>query len=320
MNTQFANDIVAGLQANPKKLFSKYFYDETGSRLFQEIMALPEYYLTRSEQEIVERYAGEILAVCLEGSPERRLTIVELGAGDGAKTIYLLRRCLQNAINARFFPIDISVAALQDLSALIQHELPAITLEPLHGEYFDGLARVQGDADTHNLILFLGSNIGNFTFEQGVAFFQRIRSFMRPHDALLVGFDLKKSPAVVLSAYNDVAGITAEFNYNLLRRINNELQGTFDISTFIHAPYYDPESGEARSYLVSTCPQTVEVAGALIHFDAWESIHTEISRKFTLTDIQQIAHKAGFTVIQNFFDEQRYFADSVWKVAQREQE
>lgn len=166
---------------------------------------------------------------------------------------------------------------------------------------------------TRNVVLFLGSNIGNFRNTQAISFLRALYEGLNEGDLLFIGFDLKKDPAVVLSAYNDKEGVTKRFNLNLLERINRELSGNFDLGTFKHFPVYDPLTGTTTSYLVSTREQEVEVMGSKIEFDQWEAIHMEISQKYSMRDIESLATQTGFGIVHNFYDSKHYFVNSVWK-------
>ncbi len=314
MNTMtFAQDVLRGLTSAPKWLPSKYFYDDEGSRIFQEIMGLEEYYLTGCEMEILRHQAASILQHCRTHNDEP-FEVLEFGAGDGTKTRVLLKHFLEANAQFTYVPIDISRAAIEHLADTLTQELEALHIHPFHAEYVDGLARLNSSSSVRKIVLFLGSNIGNFTDDEACAFLRAIRSNLRSGDKLLIGFDLKKDPRVILRAYNDEKGVTARFNLNLLKRINNELDGDFDLTSFVHAPLYDVVSGEARSYLVSTKRQTVSIADISIAFNEWEAIHTEISRKYSIASIEAMAKRTGFVVQHHFTDSRHYFVDSLWNV------
>ena len=252
----FAYDVLAGLSERPKRLDSRYFYDDRGSVLFSRIMELDEYYPTRCETAILTRHAGEIVSEM----GERPLNLVDLGAGDGKKTVILLRALREAGLDVRFVPIDISEGAMRTLIDAVRAELPGLTIEGLVSEYVDGVHYLGQDGSARrNLVLFLGSNIGNFNRVGCRRFFRRIWSVLGDDDRFLVGFDLKKDIEVLLAAYNDAGGVTAEFNLNLLARINRELGADFDLSKFRHYGTYNVFSGAMESYLVSLATQTVRV-------------------------------------------------------------
>lgn len=308
-----ADDVRNGLQQTPKRLSSQFFYDAVGSHLFQQIMHLPEYYLTRSEYEVLDNHKDDLLR---HFAPDRQpFELVELGAGDGLKTKILLRHFLDEQAPFSYVPIDISEDALIDLATSLQKQWPMLSIQPQHDEYFHALEWLSGTSDKRKVVLFLGSNIGNFSPDAAVGFYKQLSDSLRPGDLVLTGFDLQKHPAVILAAYNDRQGVTRAFNLNLLHRLNEELDADFNLAMFDHYPTYNPETGEARSYLVSQKKQTVHI-GALdldVSFDYGEVIHTEISRKFTPKQIQELADATGFTVNATFTDCKGYFVDVIFE-------
>lgn len=312
-NKLFAYDVQQGLSTEPKQLSSKYFYDKTGDRIFQAIMHMPEYYLTRSEYEILDLYKEEMLV--LFNNRTSSFNLVEFGAGDGLKTKLLLQHFSQQKANFKYVPIDISGHVLQQLVKDLKQQLPHLAVEPLQDDYFMALNRLSKTTKARNVVLFLGSNIGNFTEEEAIRFLKAMGKDLNPGDLALIGFDLKKDPQLILKAYNDSAGITRAFNLNLLSRINRELNGNFDLDKFQHYPTYDPASGEARSYIISKMAQQVYI-GSLkqtFHFEAWEPIHVEISRKYDTATIQKYAAKTGFAVKQLFYDSHHYYINALWE-------
>ncbi|MEQ8245632.1 L-histidine N(alpha)-methyltransferase [Fulvivirga sp.] len=307
---QFASDVLEGLSAQPKRLSSKYFYDQKGDELFQQIMALDEYYLTRTEYSILDQFKGQVLDQFK--SDDKPFNLIEFGAGDGYKTKVLLRHFLEQKANFCYMPIDISSNVLEQLETSLKAELPALNVTPVCNHYFKALEELKEEKE-RNVILFLGSNIGNFTEEQANSFLKGLYDALKPDDILFIGFDLKKDPKVILDAYNDKQGVTAAFNFNLLDRINNELGGNFNTSQFRHYPVYNPMTGTTTSYLISEKEQTVEIMDAAIHFKAWEPIHMEISQKYDQAMINGMAEKAGFEIIDAFTDDKKYFMNSVWR-------
>ncbi|MDX2301284.1 MAG: L-histidine N(alpha)-methyltransferase [Microscillaceae bacterium] len=314
MNQEFATDLIKGLSSDPKCLYSKYFYDKRGSELFQEIMNLEEYYLTRCEFEILSTYKHDLLEIFQSDAPQFEL--IEFGAGDGLKTKILLEYFLKQSSRFKYIPIDISSAALKGLLEDLSKTLPKLQVEGVCDDYFKALKKLKLDSSVHKVVLFMGSNIGNFTPEQAQRFLVAIQENLNPGDLLMIGFDLKKNPHIVLNAYNDKKGITCEFNLNLLRRINREMGADFEIKNFCHYPIYDPASGAAKSYLMSTVKQKVHVEKLdfTVEFEAWEAIHTETSHKYTPYMINRMAEEAGFERLTNFYDQRNYFTDSVWRV------
>lgn len=311
-----AEEVKTGLVKTPKRLSSRFFYDAEGSRLFQEIMRSPDYYLTRSEYEILNTYKSELLRHFTENG-NQAFDLVELGAGDGLKTKILLRYFVEQRAHFAYAPVDISADALDELVSDVNQQFPALVLKPQHDDYFHSLQQLASESDTRRVILFLGSNIGNFTPDEAVDFYQQLSDRLQPGELVLTGFDLQKHPSIIHTAYNDRDGLTKAFNLNLLRRINRELDANFDLGAFDHYESYNPENGEARSYLVSQKSQTVQI-GALamtVPFQPGEIIHTEISRKFTRAQIEQLAEKTGFLVTGWFTDSNGYFADVIFMKA-----
>ncbi|WP_017731357.1 L-histidine N(alpha)-methyltransferase [Nafulsella turpanensis] len=313
MNKQFAQDVERGLSGSPKRLSSKYFYDEAGDKLFQAIMNLPEYYLSRSEYEILEMHREQLLR-CFAGSGEA-FNLLEFGAGDGFKTKVLLRYFSEKQIPFRYVPVDISGNILRQLAASLQEELPVLEVEPVEDDYFQALKKVKETTGRRSVVLFMGSNIGNFSEEETISFLGKLYENLNKGDLLLTGFDLKKDPDQVRLAYNDSGGITRAFNMNLLKRINEELGGEFNLEKFKHYPMYNPVTGEARSFLMSREKQEVRIKelGRSFSFEAWEPVHVEISRKYDLPSIEEYARRSGFAVVKHFFDCKHYFVDSLWE-------
>jgi len=309
----FAQDVHNGLSSNPKYLDSKYFYDSEGDKLFQQIMGLSEYYLTDCEFEILHNYREALQkAFTFNANP---FLLVELGAGDGLKTKLLLRHF--NALGTPFayLPVDISKNMLNVLRHELSRDLPDLQVRTYPGDYFDALDHLNHKEDGRKVLMFLGSSIGNFNQYDALAFLKQLSKRMSSQDQLLIGFDLKKDPHIILRAYNDDSGITAKFNLNLLNRINKELDGEFVLENFYHYPLYNPLTGETRSFLISKIAQSVRVGylEEVFEFKMGEPIAMEISQKFDSLMVQDLAEKAGFTVERNFFDNKKFFVDSLWK-------
>lgn len=308
----FARDVLLGLYRSPKSIPSRYFYDEEGDRLFRRIMDLPEYYLTDCEMEILEAHRERIAGRLGRSG----FNLVELGAGDGVKTDILLRSFHERGLAFRYVPIDICRPALEHLVGHCESSLPGIDVEGLVSEYFDGLAWLSGLNDRRNVVLFLGSNIGNFNASEARVFLRSLWNSLNHGDLALIGFDLKKDIEQMMRAYNDAEGVTARFNLNLLERINRELGANFRLKAFEHYSTYDVHTGAMESYLVSRERQKVFV-GALrkeFSFEAWEPIHTEVSHKYLASDISALADETGFEIIDTMEDSRSYFIDSFWRV------
>ncbi|MDD4974653.1 MAG: L-histidine N(alpha)-methyltransferase [Bacteriovorax sp.] len=308
---QFAKDINIGLSSTPKKLSSKYFYDTRGSQIFQEITKLDEYYLTRAELEILERIKN--ILPDLVGKNE--VDIVELGVGDGHKTKIIINSFLDKKIKVNFFPIDISAEAMHLLEDHIS-ESKNLNIHAVVGEYIEGMNFAREHSKNRQIVLFLGSNIGNFNKTDGENILKKIKSILKKDDFLLIGFDLKKDIEFMTRAYSDHEGITAKFNLNILERINTELRGNFEVENFEHLALYNPELGAMESYLISLKDQIVTISELKkkFKFDAYEPIHLEYSFKFLEKDIQDLSIQGGFKCIGNFKDGNKYFIDSLWQV------
>jgi len=306
---RFEQDVYEGLSGKPKRLSSMYFYDEQGSELFRNIMELPEYYVTRVEREILLAHAGEIVAPLLETPCD----VVDLGAGDGLKTRILLERLVGH--DARYVPIDISQRALVDAWRACRERLPWLPVLPVRAEYFAGIAHIAAlQPDRTRLVLLLGSNIGNMEAPAANNFFRSLRDALRPGDHVLVGFDLVKDLEVLHRAYDDSAGVTAQFNLNLLRRINRELEGHFHLADFRHHATFSHARQGMESYLVSRRNQQVRVGKFQFDFAAWEPIHTEVSLKYREPDVHEFAQNAGFIEVGQFTDAKSYFLNALWRV------
>ena len=311
--TQFAEDVLRGLSSTPKQLSSKYFYDDEGSRLFQEIMRLPEYYPTRAEYQIFSERTDEISAAFTNGTGA--IDLIELGAGDGTKTAVLIEHFLKQGIDFTYSPIDISQEANDALSERFRKKFPELRISTHTGDYFKVLGSLRNGSDRRKIMMFLGSNIGNFQRDQAVDFFRHLRSVMNTNDRAFIGFDMQKDPRVIVRAYDDAMGVTAAFNLNLLRRINRELGGDFDLKKFSHYAQYRPVECAARSFLISREKQTVTIKALNRSFEIeqWEAIFMEISQKYTRTMIEELAAASEFEIETEFFDDVNFYTDSLWR-------
>ncbi len=313
LEENFAGDVRAGLSAEHKYIPSKYFYDEEGSRLFEEIMKLPEYYPTRSEKQVFEKYRQQMLDYI---GGENEFNLIDLGAGDGEKTKILLRHFMEQKASFHYTPIDISKDILDLLLDALKNEMPQLKTQAVVAEYFDALQWINDHTKERKLVLFMGGNIGNFEKVDAVGFLRQMHDVLENDDLLLIGIDLKKDPFKIIRAYADSQDVTAKFNYNLLNRINNELGGDFDLQHWEHYASYDPHSGATKSFLISLKEQDVYIDALknTFHFDAFEAIHTEFSYKYTLGEIDALAKKAGFKREKHFLAEDNLYVDSLWRV------
>ncbi|HET9341595.1 MAG TPA: L-histidine N(alpha)-methyltransferase [Candidatus Eremiobacteraceae bacterium] len=302
----FAADVRSGLSAPQKRLLPKYLYDDLGSALFDAITALPEYYLTNAEAEILRNHAGEIIDAV--GYP---VELIELGSGSAVKTRLLIDAAFVRQPTLRFCPIDISSAALDASAKALRREYPRIVVDGINAEYLSGIARLSRNGARCRLALFLGSNIGNFEPDEARATLSALRSVLDPGDGFLLGADLKKDARTLEAAYDDPTGVTAAFSRNLLGRINRELGGHFDLSTFQHTARYNPAASRIEIRLVSTVEQDVAIdrIGMVAHFEAGEPIYTESSYKFDDASISSLAVAAGFAVTGRWTDASERFAD-----------
>ncbi len=308
----FERDVRAGMAATEKRIPSQYFYDDEGSRLFQQIMDLPEYYPTDCEREILETTAPYLSELMLANQPFR---LVELGAGDGRKTRLLLDQFTSDGADFEYVPIDISEGAMGDLIDRVVHEYPEMEATGLVCEYDHGLSFLKED-QKRNLVIFLGSSIGNFTFEQAHRFCRSLRDILNPGDLLLIGFDLRKEMNVLIPSYSDSQGVTAELNLNLLRRMNRELGANFNPDQFSHFATYNVHSGAMESYLLSKLKQTVQIEALEmeVDFDPWEPLHTEYSWKYLPADVEDLARSNDFTTVDMFYDRRKYFLNALWRI------
>ncbi|MEO5859074.1 MAG: L-histidine N(alpha)-methyltransferase [Pyrinomonadaceae bacterium] len=311
--TQFAEDVLKGLSSSPKTLSSRYFYDDEGSRLFMEIMKLPEYYPTRAEMKIFTEQKAEICKAFTEGSDA--IDLIELGAGDGTKTAVLIEHLLATGVDFQYEPIDISQEANDALETRFKEKFPDLRIDPHTGDYFKILGSLNKNNGRRKVILFLGSNIGNFIRANAVAFFRSLREVMSENDRLFIGFDMQKDPRTIVAAYDDKQGVTAEFNLNLLRRINRELGADFNLDRFSHYAQYRPMECAARSFLISREKQKVniEALNRSFDFEQWEAIFMEISQKYTHAMIDELAGDGGFEIAQEFYNGEDFYSDSLWR-------
>lgn len=308
----FLLDVIEGLQSSPKRLHSKYFYDKAGDQLFQQIMNMPEYYLTDCELDIFKNKT-ELLAksILIDNEP---FDLIELGAGDAMKSSYLLEHLAKENVDFTYMPIDISGHILEELSGKFSRDLPDLEIKTLEGDYFDMLDKAMSISKRRKVVLFLGGNIGNMDMGESYHFCRELRRKLNRGDILLVGFDLKKNPHTILNAYNDEAGITSSFNLNLLIRMNRELEADFDVLNFQHYQTYDPISGACKSYLVSLTEQNVHMGNQIFRFEENELIDMEISQKFSQEDISKLARDSKFHIIDEIHDSKNWFVDSIWQI------
>ena len=308
---QFYKDVIRGLSSAPKHLHSKYFYDAEGDRLFQAIMQLPEYYLTRCELEIFVKQTKALATPLLKRF--EAFDVLELGAGDATKSTHLLSYLNKCSQDFTYYPVDISENVIQLLEREMPQRIPGLEVQGLNGDYFDMLAKSYDLSKRNKLVLFLGSNIGNFNGGEAERFLQALNSHLQPGDLVLIGVDLKKNPKDILAAYNDHSEVTKAFNLNLLKRINNELDGNFNPNLFDHYPTYNPISGACKSYLISLDDQVVTIGDELFSFYKYEPVWTELSQKYAESEIDELAALTGFHPVEKFYDSEHWFVDVLWE-------
>jgi len=305
-------DVLRGLSAKQKFLPSKYFYDEKGSELFTQITQLPEYYLTNCELEIFQNQGTDIVDTFFNG--DKFINLIELGSGDGEKTKVLLNQSVHKHNSVCYLPVDISEEPTIKLVEELKQDFPNLKVKEQIGDYFDIVNKLNNSSTLKKVILFLGSNIGNYSYNESILFLEKLNKIMHCGDMLFIGFDLIKDPSIIRRAYNDSSGVTREFNLNLLKRLNMELDADFEIKNFEQLPKYNPKTGEATSYIRSKKRQKIYIPelDTSFHFDEGETIFTEISQKYSMPTVYQMAEETGFKVKKNFFDSKNYYTNSLW--------
>ncbi|MEO5910024.1 MAG: L-histidine N(alpha)-methyltransferase [Pelobium sp.] len=309
---KFLQEVLEGLSATPKHLHAKYFYDESGDKIFQQIMASEEYYLTDCEMEIFTQQTVEIAKALKNGF--NSFDLVELGAGDATKSSHLLKQLVKEGVDFNYFPIDISSNVIHHLEQELPKEIPGLNIKGFNGEYFEMLEKANSFSSRRKVVLFLGANIGNMPISEAEDFCKKLRANLTKTDLVLMGIDLKKNPKTIRAAYNDKAGFTRDFNLNLLKRMNKTLEADFNLDAFEHYPMYDPLTGSCKSYLISLKEQTVRIGEAdFIKFEENEPVFMEISQKYSLQETNDLALKTGFAPVHHFLDEKSWFVDAVWE-------
>lgn len=299
----YADEIVRGLTAPHKHLPCKLFYDDRGSALFEKITHLQEYYPTRTELEILEERSREIAIAT--GSP---VSIVELGAGTATKTRVLLNAFARRQMRLRYFPVDISPAALEDAKKRITAECPKVLVKPVVADFAHGFGFLKS-IPSRKLVLYLGSSIGNFDWNDAVAMLGKVREQLVHSDAFLLGTDMVKSPEILVPAYDDSKGVTEQFNKNILVRLNREFGADFDLGSFRHVAEWNPQASRMEISLESRRAQSVSLAALAtnVRFSAGERIHTENSYKYTMEMVQRLLCVSGFKLEKSWLDRKNWF-------------
>ncbi len=312
VDSEFAKDVVYGLSQPQKRLSSKYFYNDAGSQLFDLITEQPEYYLTRAETDIIQKYGSQFFT-CLEGTP---FNLFELGCGNGDKTFNLIENMLSAGQHFSFYPMDISKVAIDGLVKNLHQSFPLLNVQGQLGDYHQFLAQINTlGKQQQNVVLFLGSNIGNYTPAQAAELLGDLKKGLNSGDLLLIGMDLKKDFDRMTAAYNDKNKVTEKFNLNLLSRMNEELGANFDVNKFNHYEIYNPLDNAMQSFLVAIEKQSISLStiNLDIEFDAFETLFVESSHKYSFRDIEILAHKSGFEVVESYTDDKQDFVDSLWR-------
>jgi L-histidine N-alpha-methyltransferase len=302
--SSFASEVEQGLTSHPKTLPSKLFYDAAGSALFEKITELPEYYLTRTELAILQKHAP---AMARAVGPDS--TIIELGAGTAAKTCTLLHAFANRQIRVNYFPVDISWAALAEARERVRKESPQTHVRPVVADFSGGFGFLR-DIPGRKLVLYLGSSIGNFNPHAAVDMLRSVGSELNEGDTLLLGTDLVKDPSILVPAYDDAQNVTADFNKNILRRINRELGGEFDLDAFRHVARWNEKQSRMEMHLESLQPQTAYFRSLplTVKLANGERIHTENSYKYTLPRVREMLNAAGFSLTKTWLDRKKWFA------------
>jgi dimethylhistidine N-methyltransferase len=307
VSEQLASAVSEGLLSRPKWLPSWLFYDAAGSQLFNRITELPEYYLTRTERAIFAKHCDEIIGLAANGDA---LRIVELGAGSADKTRLLLNSAVDRQDTVVYQPVDVSASALEEAQDRIEREIPGVIVEPRVEDYCRGLELDAACMGERRLVLYIGSSIGNFELDEAQSLLRNVRSAVAPGDAMLLGVDLAKDRATLLAAYDDAAGVTAEFNLNLLGRLNRELGANFDLASFAHRAVWNAAQSRIEMHLVSRLRQHVRIPALdlTVDFQSGETIHTENSYKYRPGQAEDMLRTAGFTPVATWMDDQKRFA------------
>ncbi|HKW15885.1 MAG TPA: L-histidine N(alpha)-methyltransferase [Terriglobales bacterium] len=299
----YSDEVIRGLTSRQKTLPFKLLYDDRGSELFEEITRLPEYYLTRTELKILQDRSAEIVQSA--GTP---VSIVELGAGTATKTGTLLRAFAGRQMRLKYFPVDISSSALEDAKKHMREQCPGAVIRPVVADFSNGFRFLQ-DITGRKLVLYLGSSIGNFDWNEAVAMLKGVQEQLSPGDALLLGTDMLKDRNILIPAYDDAQGVTAEFSKNMLARLNRELGANFDLDSFRHVAEWNPQGSRIEIYLESMRLQNVRLASPrlTITFRQGERIHTENSYKYTLVAVKTLLCVSGFKLEKTWFDDRQWF-------------
>ena len=311
---QFAQAVLEGLSREPKRLPSWLIFDDRGSEIFTEITQLAGYHPAQCEFEIFQTHKQAVMDILAK----KAFRVIELGAGDGGKTQILLEHFIQRQLTFEYVPIDISEGAIKNLVAVLESRFSQSTMSVtgLAAEYFDGLSAISAHSHLRNIVLFLGSTIGNMELPAAEQFVRKLRESLNAGDYVMIGFDLMKHPKTLYSAYNDSSGVFERFNLHLLDVLNRKLGANFAKDYYVQQGHYNPRAHAVESYIYSTREQVVfiDALGKEFSFGAWEPMQTEHSYKYTQSEIALLAESSGYKIVKNLFDTHAHFVDSVWEV------
>ena len=310
---QFAQAVLEGLSREPKRLPSWLIYDDRGSEIFTEITQLAGYHPAQCELEIFQKHKQTVTDILAK----HEFRVIELGAGDGGKTQILLEHFIQKQLTFEYVPIDISEGAVKNLVAVLESRYSQSTMSVigLAADYFDGLRAIKERSNLRNIVLFLGSTIGNMELPAAELFVRKLRESLNDGDYLMIGFDLMKHPKTLYSAYNDSTGVFERFNLHLLDILNRKLGANFVKDHYVQQGQYNPGTHAVESHIYSTREQVVFIGalGKEFSFGQWEAMQAEHSYKYTQSEIESLAEKNGYRIVQHLFDTHNHFVDSVWE-------
>jgi len=313
-NHEFRKAVIRGLSKERKRLPSWLIFDDRGSEIFEEIVGLKDYHPAVCEFEIFHTHKQKIADIV----SEEALQIIDLGSGDARKTRVLLDHFVESKLQVHYIPIDISAGAVKSLVSSLESKFDntSLTVTGIASEYFQGLEAVPREQFKRNFVFFLGSTIGNQDYPAAGKFLRQLWDCLNEGDYVMIGFDLMKNPKLLYRAYNDPEGVFQKFNLHLLDRINRELGANFVKSNYVQEGHYNEQSHAVESHVYSTQEQTVRLPALdkEFHFKAWEGMQTEHSYKYTMQEVETLAHNNGFEIVEHLFDSNQFFVDSIWKV------
>ncbi|MEK9627580.1 MAG: L-histidine N(alpha)-methyltransferase [Nitrospinota bacterium] len=311
-NKLFADTVLKGLSLKKKKLPSWLIFDSKGSEIFEKITRLDTYLPAKCELEIFNTHNSTLSKIFSEIPTQ----LIELGSGDGQKTIVFIQQLLEDGNQVKYTPIDISEGAIKNLTCILNEKFnsPSLNVTGKVADYFEGLSSISKNDNTRKMVFFLGVTLNNMDIPEAKTFLKKLHQSLQDDDIVLIGFDLMKNPKILNESYNDE--LFEIFNLHLLDRINECLEADFNKSLFVQRGHYNPHSRAVESYLYSTCKQTINIKALnkSFEFQEWETLQTEQSFKYSMQEIESLANEAGFKISENFFDSKNFFVDSLWQV------